>query len=356
MVFLMITFFAGIGIFSIIKDEVFSFIRTETVETLVEYKNQDLYDYLADMSMQIKGKSLNEEIFNDCITNMEETVRFSTKHSFADNQFWEILPPQIQNKIVERVLKSQVKLLQYFFKDKILNVDAPQSFVTSVMVNLESSLYDVGDCIVKYQEPCKDLIFIQSGCVELSGVTKAKVLNLNQNIYQKSRSGGVLYSKEEEPFSIRVVKLREGSWYGDFHILTSLKSSWEIRALKGGKDASNQPTGKVQVFELEALKFLEIVNHYPEFRRFILLRSSLRRMHWLKVFDENCHQWLLNRKIEDQKTINKSFGYENRNILFNYEEEDSVEEMLQVESNMAQITPQAKFGEISDRKDTMMMR
>ena len=179
---------------------------------------------------------------------------------------------------------------------------------------------------------------------------------MNQNIYQKSRSGGVLYSKEEEPFSIRVVKLREGSWYGDFHILTSLKSSWEIRALKGGKDASNQPTGKVQVFELEALKFLEIVNHYPEFRRFILLRSSLRRMHWLKVFDENCHQWLLNRKIEDQKTINKSFGFENRNILFNYEEEDSVEEMLQVESNMAQVTPQAKFGEISDRKDTMMMR
>ena len=79
-------------------------------------------------------------------------------------------------------------------------------------------------------------------------------------------------------------------------------------------------------------------------------------MHWLKVFDENCHQWLLNRKIEDQKTINKSFGFENRNILFNYEEEDSVEEMLQVESNMAQVTPQAKFGEISDRKDTMMMR
>ena len=73
-------------------------------------------------------------------------------------------------------------------------MDAPQSFVTNVMVNLESSLYDVGDCIVRYQEPCKDLIFIQSGCVELSGVTKAKVLNLNQNIYQKSRSGAVYYS------------------------------------------------------------------------------------------------------------------------------------------------------------------
>ena len=43
-------------------------------------------------------------------------------------------------------------------------------------------------------------------------------------------------------------------------------------------------------------------------------------MHWLKVFDENRHEWLLNKKIEDQKTINKTYGYENRNILFNWDE------------------------------------
>ena len=62
------------------------------------------------------------------------------------------------------------------------------------------------------------------------------------------------------------------------------------------------------------------MHHYPEFRRYILLRAALRRMHWLKVFDENRHEWLLNKKIEDQKTINKTYGFENRNILFNYDE------------------------------------
>ena len=79
-------------------------------------------------------------------------------------------------------------------------------------------------------------------------------------------------------------------------------------------------------------------------------------MHWHKVFDENLHQWLLNKKIEDQKAINLTFGYENRNILFNYSEDDSIQEMLQVESSLTQVAPSAKFGEVSDRKDTMMMR
>ena len=51
------------------------------------------------------------------------------------------------------------------------------------MVNLESSLYDVGDVIVNHSEKVNDLIFIQSGSVELSGIHSAKVLNLNKNIY-----------------------------------------------------------------------------------------------------------------------------------------------------------------------------
>ena len=59
-----------------------------------------------------------------------------------------------------------------------MNVSAPQSFITSVMVNLESSLYDVGDVIVKCSEKVNDLIFIQSGSVELSGIHSVKVLNL----------------------------------------------------------------------------------------------------------------------------------------------------------------------------------
>ena len=36
----------------------------------------------------------------------------------------------------------------YFFEDKMIGLKAPQTFITSVMVNLESTLYDIGDIIV----------------------------------------------------------------------------------------------------------------------------------------------------------------------------------------------------------------
>lgn len=105
MVYLMILFFTGIGIFTVIQNEVFNYITEESVESLVEAETEKLHTFLANMSSVIKGKWLNEEIFNDCITNMEETVRFSTKWSLAESKFWDVLSPQIQNKIVAKVLK-----------------------------------------------------------------------------------------------------------------------------------------------------------------------------------------------------------------------------------------------------------
>ena len=94
---------------------------------------------------------------------------------------------------------------------------------------------------------------MQSGSIELCGIHSTKVLNLGPNIYQKSSSQrDSFYDEEEEKFSIRVVKLREGAWYGDFQILTNTRSNWEIRALKGGRDGAGDKTNKVQVFELDA--------------------------------------------------------------------------------------------------------
>ena len=75
------------------------------MENLVEAETDKLHTFLANMSSVIKGKWLNEEIFDDCITNMEETVRFSTKWSLAESKFWDVLSPQLQNKIVAKVLK-----------------------------------------------------------------------------------------------------------------------------------------------------------------------------------------------------------------------------------------------------------
>ena len=61
---------------------------------------------------------------------------------------------------------------------------------------------------------------------------------------------------EEEYFRIKSVTLREGSWFGDYHILTNIKSNFELKASRAAK-SSQGSTGKiaanlVQIFKLNA--------------------------------------------------------------------------------------------------------
>lgn len=102
-----------------------------------------------------------------------------------------------------------------------------------------------------------------------------------------------------------VVKLKEGSWFGDYQILLNVKSSFDLEAHEEKKSSKKRvhiiPPGKVQVFELDAEKFLKIINRYPEYRRKVLMRANLRRCHFMKVFRENKHIYLLQRKIQEAK-------------------------------------------------------
>lgn len=82
-----------------------------------------------------------------------------------------------------------------------------------------------------------------------------------------------------------------------------------------GKISSN----KIQIFTLESTIFKEIVKSYPEYRQFLLNRASLRRTHWLRVFEENRHLWLLEKKVEEQKLINNYLGFTHRNVIFDYD-------------------------------------
>ena len=73
--------------------------------------------------------------------------------------------------------------------------------------------------------------------------------------------------------------------------MLSVKSNWELKAgrssTKNEGSTGKLGTGKVQVFRLADEKYLELINLYPEFRRFIFLRANLRRTHWLSIFEEN---------------------------------------------------------------------
>ena len=62
------------------------------------------------------------------------------------------------------------------------------------------------------------------------------------------------------------------------------------------KNHNNLPSGMMQVYELPADEFKSIMDMHPEFRRFILIRSLIRRAYFKKAFDDNMQEILMQRK------------------------------------------------------------
>ena len=99
--------------------------------------------------------------------------------------------------------------------------------------------------------------------------------------------------QSEEIIRFPIVKLKEGSWFGDYQIMLNVRTMFELEAFRAPKKAKIQ-TGKIHVFKLNDERFMKIINRYPEFRRWMLMRAKLRRCHFKKVFEENRHIYILN--------------------------------------------------------------
>ena len=107
---------------------------------------------------------------------------------------------------------------------------------------------------------------------------------------------GVHTMKNDEKLKLKVVTLKKGSWYGDYQILLNVKSSWILEATRAPKH-THLPVNMIQVFLLSANRFRKYIDYYPEFRRWLLVRSNIRRAYWIKVYEENRHVFLLQDKI-----------------------------------------------------------
>ncbi len=80
------------------------------------------------------------------------------------------------------------------------------------------------------------MIFMASGSGELYGLHTIKEnISLTSKLSQKLKSNmisGPKFDKDDEPetFKIKCVTLPESSWFGDYQIMLSINSTWELTA------------------------------------------------------------------------------------------------------------------------------
>ena len=153
------------------------------------------------------------------------------------------------------------------------------------MVSFDSIIYDNDDAIVGKGDHLDDLFFIMQGSSMLVGTHT---------------------DQQGQEVRINVVRLSEGSWYGDFNIFFKQKSQYDLIAKKfKGAQITKLSANKIQVFNIESAKFLAICEDYPEFHSFCMQRANLRYAHFKQVFEENLHYYILNQKLVAQDNEKK---------------------------------------------------
>ena len=105
------------------------------------------------------------------------------------------------------------------------------------MVQLQSSLFNVGDIVIKANHQIDNVYFIVKGQCTIYGVHKKGYKDYIQ---------------------IPVVKLNEGCWYGDYNSLLSVKSDWQMEATRAPKKQKGISEGKIQLFKLDHEAFTTI--------------------------------------------------------------------------------------------------
>ena len=133
----------------------------------------------------------------------------------------------------------------------------------AVLTSLDSRLFETGHVLIEENEKVKDLIIAAEGKLKLYG----------------------FYDHRDERIKMHIVNLPVRSWFGDYQIMLNLESSFQLEA---GKSHKNSHYGKyiVQVYKINAEALLDIAQEYPLFRRFLLMRATKRRSHFIHILEE----------------------------------------------------------------------
>ena len=100
--YMMVVQFFGLAIFSSITNEVFDFKKIQTVEHMVIHEKEELEQMLFYISRMLdnpnmiiarknhnKKIGLSDDIFDDSLVYIEDSIRYSTTNNFKSSPFWD---------------------------------------------------------------------------------------------------------------------------------------------------------------------------------------------------------------------------------------------------------------------------
>lgn len=129
---------------------------------------------------------------------------------------------------------------------------------------MRSNIYNRGENILLKGDSIESLIMFYSGFANLVGY----------------------FDWKDETLQLEAVKLKEGSWYGDYQIMLYGQSEFDLVA--GGHQEGKERTRARGIpsnlftltYQIDAEVLIKILNSYPTFRSFFVARSLVRNSYF----------------------------------------------------------------------------
>ena len=112
----MISQFCGQALFSMIVREVFEWRYDTTVEKMVKSKKSEMENMLFLLSRtfdrsgphvkRLRKIGLEDEVFDESLMHINCLIRYSTRHAFNNERFFNELPPRLRSRLINVVLKQ----------------------------------------------------------------------------------------------------------------------------------------------------------------------------------------------------------------------------------------------------------
>lgn len=255
--------FLGIGIFSYLMGSINNLVGSEsTLQDIIDERFEDIELWLRKLE-KARSKNFSKQLYD----SIKEYTEISYYYDFIliqNNEFFNQLKPRIRHRLVNALFSSFISNFFYMFNDA--EFEAGCEFTSNFLSNIFSRLYLPENNIVDYGDSFTELIMIQEGVVSLQ-------LRLIPND-----------SRSEQEFFV----LPTFSYFGDYQILFDLKSQIIYRA---------KENKLLITLCLSKEKLLELMEDYPEARKFYMERAWLRRIEFRrrqKKFMRDLHNLDLN--------------------------------------------------------------
>jgi len=168
------------------------------------------------------------------------------------------MPPKLKEKLFRSCMTHECKQMAYFFHDKIQHQKADIGLMRKMICALNCSMFEPGAVILEKGREVESVNFVFEGYANLI------------NTYKIKDDMG----EHEYGYSIRIP---ERSWFGDYQVLMDVPSTW---CMVAGKKKGAENSNMIKVMNIDAEIFRGYINEYPDFRRFVILRSTVRRAYF----------------------------------------------------------------------------